>query len=240
MQIHVYESGRQANTAAAMLFAAQILSKPGSVLGLATGSTPIACYQHFVKWHREGLLDFSKAISFNLDEYCGLPATHPCSYHTFMRENLFDHVNLKASYLPDGNAPDMQAECARYDAAILAAGGIDIQFLGIGRNGHIGFNEPADRFVYGTQEVRLTQSTIDANRRFFDSAEEVPTRAISLGIGGIMASRKIVLVALGKDKAQAIRDTVLNDITPLVPASILRTHNDVSILLDKEAASLLG
>ncbi len=240
MQIHVFDTGRQAGTAAAMLFAAQIIRKPDSVLGLATGSTPIDCYQQLISWYREGALDFSKAVSFNLDEYCGLPVTHPCSYHSFMKQELFDHINLKASYLPDGNAPDMQAECARYDQAILAAGGIDIQFLGIGRNGHIGFNEPSDHLVYGTQTVSLTQSTIDANKRFFSEGERVPTSAISLGIGGIMAAREIVLVALGRDKANAIRETVLHDITPRVQASILRTHPCVTILLDRDAASLLG
>ncbi len=240
MQIHVFDNGQQAGTAAAMLFAAQVIRKPDSVLGLATGSTPIACYQQLIEWYKAGVLDFSKAVSFNLDEYCGLPVAHPCSYHSFMHEELFEHINLKASYLPDGNAPDMQAECARYDAAILAAGGIDIQFLGIGRNGHIGFNEPSDHLVYGTQVVQLTESTIDANRRFFDCEEHVPTKAISLGIGGIMAAREIVLVALGKDKANAIRETVLHDITPRVQASILRTHPNVTIMLDREAASMLG
>lgn len=185
------------------------------------------------------MLDFSQCVSYNLDEYCGLPETHPCSYHAFMKDQLFDFINMKASFVPNGNASDLQAECARYDAAIQAAGGIDMQLLGIGRNGHIGFNEPAGRFVYGTQIVNLTESTIQANRRFFDSEKDVPRQAISLGIGGIMAAREVVLIAMGEDKAQAIHDMVCGDITPGVQASILRSHPHATILVDKAAASLL-
>lgn len=239
MQIHIYESAQQVGQAAATLFAAQIIRKPDSVLGLATGSSPIGCYQQLIAWHQAGVLDFSQCVSYNLDEYCGLPEAHPCSYHAFMKDQLFDHINMKASFVPNGNAPDLQAECARYDAAIQAAGGIDMQLLGIGRNGHIGFNEPAGRFVYGTQIVNLTESTIQANRRFFDSEKDVPRQAISLGIGGIMAAREVVLIAMGEDKAQAIRDMARGDITPNVQASILRSHPHATILVDKAAASLL-
>ena len=239
MQVHIYESAQQVGQAAATLFAAQIIRKPDSVLGLATGSSPIGCYQQLIAWHRAGVLDFSQCVSYNLDEYCSLPEAHPCSYHAFMKEQLFDFINMKASFVPNGNAPDLQAECARYDAAIQAAGGIDMQLLGIGRNGHIGFNEPAGRFVYGTQIVNLTESTIQANRRFFDSEKDVPRQAISLGIGGIMAAREVVLIAMGEDKAQAIRDMVRGDITPDVQASILRSHPHATILVDKAAASLL-
>ncbi len=239
MQVHVYESAEQVGRAAAMLFASQIIRKPNSVLGLATGSSPIGCYKQLIEWHKAGLLDFSSCVSYNLDEYCGLPETHECSYHAFMHDNLFAHVNFKQSFLPDGNAPDLAAECRRYDAAIAAAGGIDMQLLGIGRNGHIGFNEPGATMVYGTQVVQLTKSTIDANRRFFESEAAVPRKAISLGIGGIMAAREVVLLAMGEDKAQAIREAVLNDINPQVQASILRTHPHATILLDRAAASLL-
>ncbi|MBQ9265294.1 MAG: glucosamine-6-phosphate deaminase [Clostridia bacterium] len=239
MQIHVYDTAQQVGQAAAMLFASQVIRKPDSVLGLATGSSPIDCYQQLIAWHKAGLLDFSKCISFNLDEYCGLPVEHECSYHAFMKAQLFDHINMKASYVPDGNAPDLAAECARYDEAIRRAGGIDMQLLGIGRNGHIGFNEPADHLVYGTQIVHLTESTIQANRRFFESEKDVPRQAISLGIGGIMAAREIVLVAMGEDKADAIRETVMHDINPRVQASILRAHPHVTILLDRAAASKL-
>lgn len=239
MQIHVYDTAEQVGKAAAMLFAAQVIRKPDSVLGLATGSSPVGCYGHLRAWHREGLLDFSKCVSFNLDEYCDLPETHPCSYHAFMKEHLFDGVNLKASYLPDGNAPDMEAECRRYDEAIHAAGGIDLQMLGIGRNGHIGFNEPRERFVYRTQIVDLTHSTIQANRRFFESEDEVPRRAISLGIGGIMGAKEIVLIAMGEEKAQAIHDAVHGDVNPHVQATILRTHPHAVFLLDRAAAKFL-
>lgn len=239
MQVHVYDTGKQVGRAAALLFASQVIRKPDSVLGLATGSSPLDCYEQLVVWYQEGLLDFSKCVSFNLDEYCGLPEAHPCSYHAFMKDHLFDHINMKASYLPDGNAPDLTAECRRYDEAIRAAGGIDMQLLGIGRNGHIGFNEPADHLVYGTQIVQLTDSTIQANRRFFEREADVPRQAISLGIGGIMAAREIVLIAMGEDKADAIRETVMRDITPRVQASILRAHPHVTILLDKAAASKL-
>ena len=191
MQIHVYDHAQQVGQAAATLLAAQLISKPNSVLGLATGSTPIPTYQALISLYKAGVVDFSSASSFNLDEYVGLPAGHPCSYHSFMREQLFDHVNMPADHIhiPDGNAADPQTECARDDQAITAAGGIDMQVLGIGRNGHIGFNEPDDHFTCGCHVVNLTESTIQANRRFFDSEASVPRQAVSLGVGSILASR---------------------------------------------------
>ena len=241
MQIHVYDHAQQVGQAAATLLAAQLISKPDSVLGLATGSTPIPTYQALISLYRAGVVDFSSASSFNLDEYVGLPVEHGCSYHSFMREQLFDHVNMPADHIhiPDGNAADPQTECARYDQAIAAAGGIDIQVLGIGRNGHIGFNEPSDAFVYGCHIVNLTHSTIEANRRFFDSENDVPRQAISLGIGSIMNARRVLLLATGADKAEAIRASIKGDVNPQTQASILRTHHDVIFLLDKAAASLL-
>lgn len=239
MQIHIYDHPEQVGKAAALIIASQILRKPDSVLGLATGSSPIGCYRTLIRWYNEGLLDFSRCVSYNLDEYVGLPQAHPCSYHTFMRSELFDHINMKQFFLPNGNAEDLRAECLRYDAAIRDAEGIDVQLLGIGRNGHIGFNEPAKALVYGTQVVDLSDETIHDNRRFFDCEQDVPRRAISLGIGGIMGAREIVLLAMGHDKAEAIRQSVRGDINPSVQASILRTHPHVVYLLDKEAASLL-
>ena len=187
------------------------------------------------------MLDFSRVRSFNLDEYCNLPVDHEQSYHSFMRQQLFDHINIDPANtrVPDGNARDQAAECASYDTAINQAGGIDIQVLGIGRNGHIGFNEPADTFVYGCHIVNLTQSTIQANRRFFESEDDVPRQAISLGIGSIMNARRILLLATGADKAEAIRNAVYGDINPRTQASILRTHSNVIFLLDKAAAGLL-
>ena len=241
MQVHVFENAAQVGQAAATLIAAQVLSKPDSVLGLATGSTPIPTYQELSRLCKAGVVDFSRVRSFNLDEYCNLPVDHEQSYHSFMKENLFDHINIDINNtrVPDGNAADPAKEAADYDAAIANAGGIDVQILGIGRNGHIGFNEPGDAFVYGCHIVNLTQSTIEANRRFFESEADVPRQAISLGVGSIINARKILLLATGADKAQAIRDSIYGDINPQTQASILRTHSDVIFLLDKDAASLL-
>lgn len=239
MQVRIFDNAQQVGTACAMLIAAQVTKKPDSILGLATGSSPIGCYQQLIEWHKAGALDFSQCISYNLDEYCGIPEDHICSYHDFMNKNLFDFINMKEHHVPNGNAPDLQAECKRYDAAIEAAGGIDLQLLGIGRNGHIGFNEPCDHFVYGTQIVDLTESTLDANQRFFNTREEMPTQAISLGIGGIMNAKCVVLIAMGKDKAQAVRDAVKGNMDPQVQASILRGHPNAIFLVDKDAASLL-
>jgi glucosamine-6-phosphate deaminase len=241
MQIHRYENAAQVGEAAALLIGAQLLHKPDSVLGLATGSSPIPAYRELIRLYERGVLDFSHAVTFNLDEYCRLPVTNPCSYHYFMREQLFDHVNLlpEHTHVPDGNAPDMAAECARYDQAIADAGGIDLQVLGIGRNGHIGFNEPSDQFVYGCHVVKLTQSTIEANRRFFDSEEDVPREAVSLGVGSIMNADSVLLIATGQDKADAVHRAILEDIDPSTQASILRTHPNVIFLLDQAAASKL-
>lgn len=239
MIVHVYENKAQASLAAASLFSACILSKPNAVLGLATGSTPIETYAQLIHLYQEGLLDFSECTSFNLDEYVGLSADHACSYHRFMKEQLFDHINIKKTHVPSGDVKDLMAEALRYDEEIEAAGGIDIQFLGLGQNGHIGFNEPASVFSFGTQIVDLTKSTIEANRRFFGADEEVPTQAISLGAGGIMKARKIILVALGEAKAEAVRAMMTGDLDPQVQASILRIHPDTVIILDRESASLL-
>ena len=187
MQVHLYDTAAQVGQAAAILIGAQLIGKPASVLGLATGSSPIQTYQELIRLHQTGVLDFSSAITFNLDEYCHLPIAHPCSYHHFMNTELFNHVNIAPdnAHVPDGNAMDLAAECSRYDRAIARAGGIDLQLLGIGRNGHIGFNEPSDQFVYGCHVVKLTQSTIEANRRFFDTEADVPREAVSLGVGSI-------------------------------------------------------
>jgi len=239
MIVHVFETKEQAGLAAAQLFGACILSKPDTVMGLATGSTSIETYAQLIRLHREGILDFSRCTSFNLDEYVGLADDHPCSYHRFMKEQLFDRINIKNTHVPRGNAKNLKEETERYDREIQNAGGIDIQFLGIGHNGHIGFNEPDSVFSYSTQIVSLTQSTIQANLRFFDSEEDVPRQAISLGVGGIMKARKIVLVAVGEAKAKAVRAMITGDLDPQVQASILRVHPDTVILLDKQAAALL-
>ncbi|MGN0779242.1 MAG: glucosamine-6-phosphate deaminase [Aristaeellaceae bacterium] len=241
MQICVFDTPVQVGQAAATLIAAQIIHKPDSVLGLATGSSPIPTYQHLIALYRQGVLDFSRVTTFNLDEYVGIPEEHECSYHRFMNEQLFDHVNVRreAVHVPNGNAQDMAHEAAAYDMAIRAAGGIDLQLLGIGHNGHIGFNEPGDAFIYGCHVVQLSRSTIEANKRFFASEADVPRRAISLGIGSIMNARQVLLIATGADKADAVRRAIQSDLDPEMQASILRTHPDVIFMLDKAAASLL-
>ena len=241
MQIHIFNNAQQVGQAAATIIAAQLLRKPDSILGLATGSSPIPTYQALIGMHQAGVLDFSQAISFNLDEYVGIAPNHVCSYHRFMQDNLFDHVNIQPEHvhIPDGNAADLQGAARAYDAAILAAGGIDLQLLGIGRNGHIGFNEPGAHFVYGCHEVELSQSTIEANTRFFDSEADVPRSAVSLGIGSIMQARQVLLIATGADKAEAVHQAIQGDVSPQWQASILRTHPNVIFLLDDAAASLL-
>lgn len=238
MQLHVFKTAVQIGQAAAAIIAAQLLRKPESVLGLATGSSPIPTYQALAEMHHAGVLDFSRASSFNLDEYVGIDPNHVCSYHRFMQDNLFSYINIKPEnvHIPDGNAADLSAAAKAYDAAITAAGGIDLQLLGIGRNGHIGFNEPAPQFIYGCHEVKLSQSTIEANTRFFDSGADVPRAAVTLGIGSIMQARQVLLIATGADKAEAIRQAVEGDVSPLCQASILRTHPNVIFLLDEAAA----
>lgn len=241
MQILCFENADQVGKSAAMLVGAQILRKPTCVLGLATGSSPIRMYQQLISMNNEGLLDFSNVTSFNLDEYCHLPVDHECSYHYFMRSNLFDHTNIQAknTHLPNGNAANPAEEGIRYDCAIAQAGGIDLQILGIGHNAHIGFNEPSNQFMRSTHVTTLAESTIHANRRFFASETDVPRQAITMGIGSIMKAKAILLIATGEDKAQAIQSAVEGNVTPLVPASILQLHPQVTILLDQAAASLL-
>ncbi len=239
MVFHVYEDAKSACEAGAVLMAAEILKRDDCVLGLATGSTPIPTYEKLVSMYQAGILDFSNVRSFNLDEYVGIDYANPVSYHAFMNENLFSKVNMKQEniHLPDGCTDE---DGARYDKAIREAGGVDIQLLGIGRNGHIGFNEPCDCFPIGTHVVTLTESTIQANARFFSSADEVPRKAISMGIGNIMSARAVLLIATGADKADAVYRTICGPVTPQVPASVLQLHPCCTILLDKAAASKLG
>lgn len=239
MRIRMFDTPAQACQAAAMLLGAQLLRKPESVLGLATGSSPIPIYEALARLHAQGVLDFSRVTTFNLDEYVGLPAEHPQSYRRFMEEHLFQRVNIRreATHIPNGCAADLAAEAAAYDEAIRQAGGLDVQLLGIGRNGHIGFNEPGDRFISDCHVVDLSESTIAANARFFASAAEVPRQAVSVGIGRIMEARQVLLVATGESKAEAIARTVRGDITPQVQASVLQAHPDAILLLDRAAAA---
>ena len=239
MQIHIYDHPEQVGIAAAMIIGAQILKKPNAVLGLATGSTPIPVYQQLTRLHREGILDFSSVVTFNLDEYCGIPKTHHCSYYYFMQKQLFEHINIIPSntHVPNGCASDIPAECRQYDGAIQQAGGIDLQLLGIGRNGHIGFNEPYDQFIYGCHMVELSASTISDNQRFFNSEDQVPHRAISMGVGSIMEAKTVLLVATGIEKSIAVKKALDEDINPETQVSILRTHPNGIFLLDRSAAS---
>jgi len=241
LQIIIRDHPSEVAELAAALVRAQILRKPECVLGLATGSTPVPLYGALARMSEDGLLDMSLVTSYNLDEYVGLAADHPQSYHTFMREHLFDRAGVRPdqAHLPDGAAGNPDAECIRYEAEIKAAGGIDLQILGIGLNGHIGFNEPSESFSKQTCAVELTQSTLQANRRFFGSDEEVPRRALTMGIGTIFGAREILLIAVGAGKADIIRRTVRGDITPQVPASVLQLHPNTRLLLDREAASAL-
>lgn len=227
---------------AAQIIASQIILKPNSVLGLATGSTPVKMYQQLVEMYENKAIDFSKIKTFNLDEYCDLPQSSPQSYYYFMQENFFKKVNLlpEQTYLPDGMAKDLKAECDNYDNLIEDNGGIDLQVLGIGSNAHIGFNEPDEYLEKGTHIVKLNNSTREANARFFSCIEEVPTQAITMGVGSIFKSRKIMLLASGKGKSEAIYNTLYNKIRTKFPSSILNLHSDVIIILDEDAASLLN
>lgn len=241
MRIVIARDYDQMSRKAACILAAQLIQRPESVLGLATGDTPRGLYRELIRLHGEGEIDFSRASSFNLDEYVGLGADNPQSYRYFMRDQLFDHVNINAgrTHIPDGTAGDIEAECLRYEEAILGAGGIDIQILGLGRDGHIGFNEPGRELNARTHHARLNESTIEANARFFANRDEVPTSAITMGIGTIMAARRILLLASGPSKAEPVQGMLRGPITPELPASVLQLHPDAIVILDEAAAALL-
>ena len=221
--------------AAANIISAQVILKPSCVLGLATGSSPVGTYQQLIEWYKQGDLDFSQVRTVNLDEYKGLEPTHDQSYRHFMQVNFFDHLDIlgENTHVPNGMAADADAECARYDELIRSLGYADLQLLGIGHNGHIGFNEPGSTFVAPTHVVDLTERTIEANSRFFASAGDVPRQAMTMGIGCIMAARRILMVVSGADKAQAVYDAFCGPIDPKCPASILQLHPDVALVGDK-------
>ena len=241
MRIIVTDSYEEMSTVAARIVAGQLYLKPNSVLGLATGSTPEGMYANLVKVHQSVGLDFSEVISFNLDEYIGLDKENEQSYYYFMHKHLFDHVNIKPEniHIPNGNPENLEEECKKYDKLIEAKGGIDLQVLGIGQNAHIGFNEPDIKFEATTHKVKLDEETIKANARFFEHEEDVPKYAISMGIKTIMLAKKIILLASGKNKAEAIYKAIYGSVRPDAPASILQLHQDVVVIVDKDAASLL-
>lgn len=239
MTIFICKDYDEMSRKAANIVASQLIIKPKSVLGLATGGTPAGMYKELVSLYHQDDLDFSEVTTFNLDEYYPIQKTNEQSYYHYMRINLFNHININDHriHIPNGETTNIQKECEDYDEAIYTLGGIDLQVLGIGNNGHIGFNEPDIRFESGTHLVQLDEETIKANSRFFDKPEDVPGRAISMGIRTIMHSKKIVLLASGISKAHIIEEMLLGDITPKVPASILQLHNEVTLILDRDAAS---
>ena len=241
MEIRIFKTAEEIGVEAAKIFTDAVKSNPNAVLGLATGASPIPTYKNIIKTYNEGGISFKDVKTYNLDEYCDLPKNDKNSYYTFMHEQLFNSLDIKEEnvHFLDGNAEDTEKECARYDAEINNAGGIDVQLLGIGNNAHIGFNEPADNFTVGSFKVKLTDSTIEANKIYFNEGA-MPHYALTMGIEQIMRAKKIVLIATGPKKAEAIKNMVEGEVTPKVPASILQKHNDVVIFLDEAAASLLS
>lgn len=241
MRVIVTKNYDELSKNAANIIASQVRLKSDSVIGLATGSTPIGAYQELIRQCAEEKLDFSEVKTYNLDEYVGLEPDHNQSYRYFMNDQLFNHINISMenTHVPNGKAEDRLAECKGYDEAIKAAGHIDLQLLGMGPNGHIGFNEPNESFVASTNVVDLQQPTIDANSRFFDSADEVPRQAITMGYMSIMQAQRILFIVSGKSKAKVVKEALQGPVTPQVPASILQLHRDVIVILDEEAASEL-
>ena len=240
MQVYVYSDPEKLATAAGALMAATVLEKPDAILGLATGSSPVPTYREMARLNAAGAVSFARTRTFNLDEYAGMKPDHPQSYRRFMDEQLFSHIDIDPAntHVPSGFATDETA--ADYDAQIAAAGGVDLQLLGIGHDGHIGFNEPADDFSRATHLVELTDVTRQANARFFDSIDDVPTHAVTMGIGTIMRARKILMIVTGADKAETVRAMLEGPVTPRMPASILAMHPNVVVMLDEAAASKLG
>lgn len=241
MQIIIASDYQDMSRKAADVIAAQVHSKPDTILGLATGSTPIGLYAELVKDYEAGSLSFAQVESFNLDEYRGLEGTHDQSYRYFMNTNLFDHVDIDKAktHVPDGSNPDSDAACASYEQSIREAGGVDLQLLGLGHNGHVGFNEPADHFPVDTHIVDLTESTIQANSRLFDSIDDVPRQAYTMGIGTIMKAASVLVVANGTDKAQIVADAFTGPVVPQVPASVLQLHPRVTVIVDSEAGAVI-
>ena len=242
MKIYKPKDYKDMSRKAANIISAQVIMKPNCVLGLATGSTPIGTYDQLVEWYNKGDLDFSEVTTVNLDEYKGLPRTNDQSYYYFMHQHLFDRVNIdpERTNVPNGMEPDAEKECGRYEELIRSLGGVDLQLLGLGHNGHIGFNEPGEAFEKETHCVDLTESTIEANKRFFASADDVPKQAYTMGIKTIMQAKKILIVVNGENKADIVERAFFGPVTPEVPASILQLHNDVTLVGDEAALAKIG
>ncbi len=226
---------------AAKLIAEKIRKKPDLVLGLATGSSPLGLYKELIRMHKEEGLDFSKVTTFNLDEYVGLPPNHDQSYHYFMKKNLFDHINIDERFIhvPHGMAKDIDKFCSWYEKRIKESGGIDLQILGIGANGHIAFNEPGSSLGSRTRIKTLTEKTRNDNARFFETMDEVPKYAITMGVGTIMDAKELVLIASGEGKANAIKASVEGPLTAMCPASIIQMHQKAYVFVDKEASKYI-
>lgn len=242
MKIYKAKDYKDMSRKAANIISAQVIMKPNCVLGLATGSTPIGTYAQLVEWYNKGDLDFSEVTTVNLDEYKGLPRTNDQSYYYFIHQHLFDRVNIdpERTNVPNGMEPDAEKECGRYEELIRSLGGVDLQLLGLGHNGHIGFNEPGEAFEKETHCVDLTESTIEANKRFFASADDVPKQAYTMGIKTIMQAKKILIVVNGENKADIVERAFFGPVTPEVPASILQLHNDVTLVGDEAALAKIG
>lgn len=241
MDIRIFKTAEEIGVEAAKIFTDKVKEKPNCIFGLATGATPIPTYQNIIKNYKNQDISFKDVKTYNLDEYCNLPKNDKNSYYTFMHEQLFNSLDIKEEnvHFLNGNAQDKIAECKRYDDEITASGGIDIQLLGIGNNAHIGFNEPADEFTDGSFEVKLTESTINANKIYFDDGN-MPRFALTMGIKQIMKAEQIILIATGEKKATAVKNFIEGAVTPEVPASVLQQHDNVIIFLDEAAASLLS
>ena len=242
MKLITIDNYEELSKVAARELASTIKEKPNAILGLATGGSPVGMYKELIKMYQDGELDFSKIKTVNLDEYVGLNPEHEQSYRHFMNENLFNHVNININntIVPNGLAQDLNAECKEYDKKIEELGGIDVQLLGVGNNGDIAFNERDKELSSGTHVITLTEDTIKANSRFFDTIDEVPKRAITMGLGEIMKAKKIVLIASGESKAEAIKGLFSGKITTENPASMLQMHGDVTVIVDKAAAKLIN
>jgi len=241
MNVLIFDSADKLNETGAGIITGLVQTNPRAVLGLATGGTPVGVYEQVVSGFRRGLVSFRQATTFNLDEYVGLPADHPESYHSYMNHHLFRHIDLPAAqaHIPNGNAEDLEAECRRYDEMIADAGQIDLQLLGLGHNGHIGFNEPAHALIRGTHIVDLAEETRRANARFFSGIGEVPRQALTMGVGTILKAKTILLIVRGADKAEIVHRALTGPITTDCPASLLQTHPHLVVLLDDEAGRLM-
>jgi glucosamine-6-phosphate deaminase len=242
MDIRIFPRNALLNTAAAGLIAHLLQAKPNAVLGLATGGTPVGIYEELIKLYELQQIQFREAVTFNLDEYVGLPEAHDQSYHAYMQQHLFEHIDLPKQniHIPNGNATDLKAECLRYNALLDVVKQIDLQILGLGHNGHIGFNEPDEGLVGGTHIVELKEETRLANARYFNNLDEVPTHAITMGIGAILKAKSILLVVRGSDKAKIVHDALTGPITTENPASLLQTHPNLVVMLNSEAGEMFS